>query len=120
MSIQRKYGRPARIWRETVSKDSRGNPVKHHVETDPHEVRVWAIPQRSAKAEVPGQKQIDIMRIGVDYGVEDVGLWSRVELDGRMWDVVSPPALHWGTPRTRHWSIDLRARGDIRVDGALL
>jgi hypothetical protein len=101
---------PARIWKTETTQDRRGNDVEIAVPTDPHEVRVWVIPQRSARAEVPGQQQINVIRIGVDAGLADVSLWSRVEMLGTVWDVVTPPAYHHGTRRTRHWSLDLRER----------
>ena len=76
----------------------------------PHEVRAAFIPQRSARAEVPGQAQINVQRMIVAADLTDVNLWSRVEWAGSKWDVVTPPAYHHGTRRTRHWSIDIRER----------
>jgi hypothetical protein len=72
------------------------------------------MPQRSAKAEVPGQQQIDITRIGFWVNPEDMGevtLWSRAEMLGKVYDFASPPVYHHGTARhSRHWSADLRKR----------
>lgn len=93
-----------------IVQDNRGNDVITPYPNDPVRVRAAQIPQRSSKAEVPGQQQINITRIICDPNLPDVNLWSRVRMDGRMWDVASPPALHYGTRRTRHWSIDLRER----------
>ena len=76
----------------------------------PHEVRAAFIPQRSAKAEVPGQQQINVTRMIVAAELADVTVWSRVEWAGRQWDLVTPPAYHHGTRRTRHWSFDIRER----------
>ncbi len=110
MSRQRKRGLPARIWKTQETTDRRGNKVVLADGDGPHEVRVAFIPQRSARAEVPGQTQINVARILVDPDLEGVNLWSRVEVAGAMWDVVTPPALHVGTRRTRHWGIDIRER----------
>lgn len=80
------------------------------VEDGPHTRRAAFIPQRSARAELPGQQQINITRMLVNADMPDVDLWSRVEWDGKMWDFVTPPSLHYGSRRTRHWSVDLRER----------
>lgn len=110
MSHQRRRGIDARIWRTVVIQDNRGNQVRMADADGPHEVRVWVSAQRSARAEVPGQQKINIIRIGVAADLEGVELWSRVEILGSTWDVVTPPAYHHGTRRTRHWSMDLRER----------
>lgn len=133
MSVQRKRGRPIVIFKDEAVEDSRGNIVLQPVlllspgdDTFPGDDvfpeddatrRCWAIAQRSSKGEVAGQRSIDVMRVGIDYNaLDDVGLWSQAHLDGRVWDIAAPPLLRWGTRRTRHWSVDLRARGDARVD----
>jgi hypothetical protein len=73
-------------------------------------VRAAFIPQRSAKAEVPGQQLINVTRMIVAADLEDVTLWSRVEYMGKQWDIVTPPAYHHGPRKSRHWSIDIRER----------
>lgn len=110
MSVQRRRGLEIKIWKTVEVTDQRGNRVKRAVEDGPHVVRCAFIPQRSARAEVPGQQQINVARIIVDADLPDVSLWSRVEVHGSMWDPVTPPQYHHGTRRTRHWSIDVRER----------
>ncbi|MEU5427619.1 phage head-tail adapter protein [Streptomyces olivoreticuli] len=110
MTLQRRRGQKARIWKTTTAVDSRGNEVVITDGSGPHEVTVAAVPQRSARAEVPGQQQVNVVRLLVDPRLEGVSLWSRVEFQGRQWDIVSPPAYHHGDRRTRHWSIDIRER----------
>ncbi|ANT41113.1 head closure Hc1 [Streptomyces phage Nanodon] len=110
MSVQRRRGQVARIWKTTKVIDNRGNEVHVANGDGPHEVRAAFIPQRSAKAEVPGQMQINITRMIVAADLEGVELWSRVEWAGKQWDIVTPPAYHHGTRHTRHWSIDIRER----------
>ncbi|MFI9228984.1 phage head-tail adapter protein [Streptomyces rimosus] len=110
MSVQRRRGQKARVWRTVEMVDNRGNKVIVPDDRSPIEVRAAFIPQRSARAEVPGQQQINVMTMIVDPHLEGVSLWSRVEFAGRQWDVVSPPAYHHGERRTRHWSIDIRER----------
>ncbi|WP_438470781.1 phage head-tail adapter protein [Streptomyces asiaticus] len=109
-SHQRRRGLVAKIWKTTPRTDNRGNEVQVAVPADKHEVRCALIPQRSARAEVPGQQQINITRMIVDATFSDVTLWSRVEVLGATWDVVTPPAYHHGDRKTRHWSIDIRQR----------
>ncbi|MFD7738054.1 phage head-tail adapter protein [Kitasatospora sp. NPDC059800] len=110
MSVQRRRGQKVRIWKTKTITDRRGNQLLLADGDGPHEVRAAFIPQRSSKAEVPGQQQINIVRMLVDPTLSDVTMWSRVEHDGKQWDVVSPPAYHHGSRRTRHWSIDIRER----------
>lgn len=110
MSVQRRRGQTAVLYGTKVITDGRGNktividPEKRHV------VTAAAIPQRSARAEVPGQQEINITRLIVTSELPDVNLWSRVEFQGQEWDVVTPPSFHYGTRKTRHWSIDIRRR----------
>jgi hypothetical protein len=110
VSVQRRRGQTARVWRTTEVVDNRGNAVIAVDEANPVEVRAAFIPQRGDKAEVPGQQQINVTRMIVDAHVEGVTLWSRVEYQGHMWDIVTPPAYHHGDRRTRDWSIDIRER----------
>ncbi|MGW6745416.1 phage head-tail adapter protein [Streptomyces sp. NPDC055025] len=110
MSVQRRRGQKARVWTTAEVVDNRGNTV---IAADPEgaiEVTAAFIPQRSARAEVPGQQQINVTRMIVSAHLEGVSLWSLVEYAGRQWDVVSPPAYHHGHRLTRHWSIDIRER----------
>ena len=55
MSVQRRRGMAAKVWKIKTITDNRGNQVHIADEDGPHEVRAAFIPQRSAKAEVPGQ-----------------------------------------------------------------
>jgi hypothetical protein len=110
VSVQRKRGQVAKVWKTKTTTDARGNTVISPDPTSPHEVTAAFIPQRSSKAEVPGQQQINVTRMIVAADLEDVDLWSRVEYKGEMWDVVAPAQYHHGTRRTRHWSIDIRQR----------
>jgi hypothetical protein len=108
--MQRRRGVVAKVWKTGTHTDNRGNELLVADADGPHTVRCALIPQRSARAEVPGQQQINITRMIVDADLEGVTLWSRVEVLGSVWDVVSPPAYHHGDRKTRHWSIDIRER----------
>ena len=110
MSYQRKHGQLATVYKQIQKTDNRGSK-QFTVDTDnPVEVHAAFIPQRSARAEVPGQQHINVTRMIVRHGIPDVSLWARVVWAGKEWDVVTPPAYHHGTRHTRHWSMDLRER----------
>lgn len=112
MSMQRRRGMPIKVWKRKETTDRRGNVTLAADLSQPadYELRAWAIPERSSRAEVPGQQQIDVIRMGIDPHVEDVGVWAIVQHDNDYWDVVSPPAYHHGTRHTRHYSVMLRRR----------
>jgi hypothetical protein len=107
---QRRRGIPATLYPIVEKTDRRGNKVLAPDLESPVTTRVWIFPQRSARAELPGQMEINVVRIGTDYNLGEVGLWSHVDFLGKTWDVVTPPAYHHGTRQVRHWSMDLRER----------
>lgn len=112
-ALHRRFGQPAVVYKTHTVTDNRGNEVKAANMDDPITVSAVFVPQRSARAEVPGQVQIDVVRMLVEANLPDVDLWSQVEWSGSQWDVVSPPAYHHGARNarhTRHWTIDLRKR----------
>lgn len=118
MTFQRKRGQVVKIWPIVVQTDDRGN--KHRtidLTAEPITGKAWIFAQRSARAEVPGQQQINVVRIGIDAALDGVDLdpvaelFGRVEFMGKVWDIVAPPAYHYGSDRhTRHWSADIRER----------
>jgi hypothetical protein len=110
VSRQRKRGQKALVYQTGEVTDRRGNTKSMVDLSKPLEVRAAFIPQRSARAEVPGQQHINVTRMICDPDLPDVDLWSRVEWAGKSWDIVTPPSLHIGTRHTRHWSLDLRER----------
>ncbi len=111
MTAQRKRGRPIRFWQMRETVDRRGNKVLRADPDSVIEATAWGIPQRSSVAEMPGQQQINVIRVGTKAHLEGVGSWSIAEWDGAVWDVAAPPAYHHGAGRhVRHWSIDLREK----------
>ena len=109
-AVQRRRGLPANVWRVEEQTDARGNIQLIAVPENPFKVTIWVYPQRSARAEVPGQQRINVVKIGIPGHIQGLDLWTRIEFMDRQWDVVSPPAYHHGTRATRHWSIDVRER----------
>lgn len=94
-----------------VGIDNRGNERKVHNPDVELPARIWIFPQRGAKAEVTGQQTINVVKIGCTTDLPGVALHARVHFLGKEWDVVSPPALHWGAARhTRHYAMDVRER----------
>lgn len=112
MTVQRRRGQVVKVWKTETLTDRRGNTVQasEGVDSPPVLVRAAFIPQRSSRAEVPGQQSINIYRMIIDADLEGVGLWSRIEWRGAIWDPITPPEYHQGTRQTRHWSIDIRER----------
>lgn len=111
MSFQRRRrGQPATVYPSKLVTDNRGNHQRVVDLDSPIEVEAVFIPQRSAKAEVPGQAQIDVTRMLLSHDLPNVDIWGRVVWKGEQWDIVTPPAYHHGTRHTRHWTLDIRRR----------
>lgn len=116
MTVQRRRGLPIVIYPYRTLTDRRGNEKRVLDASTPRREKAWIYPQRSAKAEVPGQQQINVVRVGLTADVSEIedptglDLHAQVDFLGKRWDVVTPPAYHHGTRHTRHWSLDLRER----------
>lgn len=109
--IQRRHGQPATVYPTKVHVDSRGNQVAIADLTAGFEIRAWVVPARSSRADVAGgQQDLNVVRLGTDAELPGVDSWSRIMWRGVMWDVVDPPAFHYGTRHVRHWSFDIRRR----------
>lgn len=100
----------------SVSTTDRRNNVTIRPLGEPFLVKAWVIPDRSSRAEVAGQQEINVYKLGTQADLAGVDLWSRVEWDGAWWDLASPPAKSFGTRHTKHWVMVLRKRPD---DGGL-
>ncbi|MFY1620043.1 phage head-tail adapter protein [Micromonospora sp. WMMD736] len=110
MSHQRRRGQAAIVYPTKVYTDSRGSRVETADMDNPIPVTAVFVPQRSSRAEVAGQQDIDVTRMIVSADVQGIDSWSRVFWNGSMWDVVVPPAYHHGTRHTRHYTMDIRRR----------
>ena len=111
MSVQRTRSQElATIYRAITVVDNRGNESVQPTMDNPHVVRVHAAPDRSARAEVPGEMQIDVLTLRIPYMLADVNLRSRVFFREDWWDVVAPPADHGGSRHVRHSTITIRRR----------
>lgn len=111
MTRQRRRGQSIIVYPRMKTIDGRGNEYLTPDLSKPRAMTAAVVPQRSSKAEIPGQQQIDVVRLIVDPDLApDVGLWGRVHYAGEDWDIAAPPAYHHGSRGTRHWSIDIRRR----------
>jgi len=116
---RRRRGQEATVYPGVLIEDRRGNKQRIVDMSQPIPIKGVITPQRSARAEVPGQAQINVNRVILDsdlpiklenVGTPELGIWGRLEWRGIAWDIVTPPAYHHGTRHTRHWTIDIRER----------
>lgn len=114
MTIQRHRGQKVEVYSTIEVTDFRGQTVSTADMDNPFEMTAWIVPDRSSRAEVPGQQDITVYQMGVDYplssGVPPIDLWSRVKWDGAYWDVATPPSRRFGTRHVRHQTLTLRRR----------
>ena len=120
MARQRPRGQTAKAWAQVETTDRRGNKVMMPAnvvdpDAEPIVFRGAFVPQRSSRAELAGQQQINVYRVILDPDVELGGLWAMVEWRGLRWDVVTPPQYHEGSRHVRHITIDIRQRPDRPV-----
>ena len=113
-SFQRKRGgQTVTIYRARPSVDRRGNENYMAVPDLPHVgVKCSQNPDRSTRAEVPGQQEIDVITLRIPPDLAEVNIWSQVLWGERWYDVIAPPAEHLGPRHTRHWTLTLRRRPD--------
>lgn len=115
MSLQRTRGQVIQYWKSVVKTNLRGDEVTVPLD-GPYTAKAWVTSGRSAKAEVPGQLEIGVIRMGVDTTLDPadpdprIDLWSRVRFRGDDYDLVAPPAERYGSRHTHHYTIDLRKR----------
>lgn len=98
------------VYRTVTITDSRGNKTVQPTAANPHVVRASQNPDRSARAEVPGEMEINVITLRIPRFLEGVNLRSRAEWDGQWWDVVAPPGDRIGNRHTGHWTLTLRKR----------
>lgn len=110
-SLQRLRGSTiATVYQTREIIDDRGNKTIQPVAEGAYTIRVSITPDRSARAEVPGEMEIDVINIRVPHMLPGITIRSRVYLGGSWWDLVSPPAHRVGTRHTRHTTLTLRRR----------
>lgn len=110
------------MWSKETVLDRRGNrTIRTNLTGKPKQHRVAIVPERSSRAEVPGQIAVDMYRVISDPGIDDVGLWTVIRWNGEMWDVATPPEYHHGVARhTRHWTFLIRKRPDVGPGQAVI
>ena len=114
--MQRRRGEPVTIALAIDRVDLRGNVVRMPTKTSPRvKARAWQYSDRSSKAEVPGQMDIDVIRLGVesrDPNFELMDIFARIQWQGHWWDLVAPPTHQTGVRQTRHKTLTARRRPD--------
>lgn len=112
MSVQRRNGVLIKIHPTITTENRRGAKVKGPDLENWHEVRAWIVPDRSSRAELIGQQEIEVYRVGVDPSTVLTGVdqYSRVIWEGDDWDVVGPPAKRGGSRHVRHQTLTIRRR----------
>ena len=110
-SFQRNRGEVAYIYQVGKTTDLRQNVVESALSIF-LTVRAVFAPDRSARAEMPGQQQVSVFTMITSSDLSGVSLYSLVKWRNSWWDIVSPPAWHIGDRHTRHWSIIIRWRPD--------
>lgn len=108
MTYQRRRGSRITIYPFAMKRDARGNDVKVPDFDNPIVRRASWTPQRSSRAEVPGQVEVNVIRVQLPPDLPNVGLWAEVDFLGKRWDVAAPPSEYGGTRHVRHDSVDLR------------
>jgi hypothetical protein len=104
-------------------RDSRGNLVTVEDPSRLFRVRMGMKMIRSNRGESKGQLTNEVVLLTFDpvdtdgNKLTDVGAWTRVEFDGRTWDLASPPAFKRGTRRTAHWEAEVRPRPPSNLRG---
>jgi len=109
--MQRDRGELAYIYPVIKTTDSRQNIIEAATSAF-LTVRGAFSPDRSARAEVSGQQQVNVFKMVTSSDLSGVSLWSLVKWRNSWWDIISPPAWHIGDRHTRHWSITIRWRPD--------
>jgi hypothetical protein len=96
------------IYPEVVATDERGNEVRRPAET-PVSVQGRVQPVSASEVAVAGQQVATTYR----FITRDapLGAWALVVWDGREWDLAGEPLWSRGSPRTRHVTALLQARG---------
>ena len=99
---------PLQYWLATTHQDFYGDAVEV-ADDGPYTTLASVAPERSTRAEVPGQQEVDVINVRVALDL-DVTLWSKAYFDGRYWDLEAPPAKHYGSRHVQHQTLKLRLR----------
>ena len=97
------------VYPQVTVTDPDGNPLRVP-STEPVTVRAWVHPVTSDDALAAGQQTHTQYRLVARDA--PLGAWARVRWGGRDWDLVGEPLRYGGSPRTRHVTAVLRARGE--------
>lgn|SRR5699024_1735122 len=105
------------VYPETKVYNNRGDLKLIPADT-PVRIRCTTSQERSQMADVPGQVDIQILRVTARRIPTGEGgrpaTWSRIVYQGQEYDMGEPPRLNKGaTRRTDHWTFTLRSRSNL-------
>lgn len=105
------------VYPETRIYSNRGD-LKLVPSDEPVKIRCTTAQERSQMADLPGQVDIQILRITArNIPVGDNGrpaTWSRIVYHGQEYDMGEPPRLNIGATRaTDHWTFTIRSRANL-------
>lgn len=99
------------IWPTVERTNRRGDVVRGaDVDAEPFVTYGSVSALRSQRAEVPGQQEVDIVRIAFNAPIPGLDTTSRVRIGESLYDVVTPPSKRHGSRHVQHWTVDLRRR----------
>lgn len=107
--IQRRTGEWVTLYTARREVSARGAPM---LVVDPDsgvKFRCTEQPERSSRAELPGQLGIEMVRIDIPWETP-ASLWGAAYFRDGWWDVQNPPAVLPGSRHVRHKQIVLRRR----------
>ena len=118
MSLQRTRGIPIVLW-AAVSRENKAGEITSVPDWDrPYHTVASQRSERTARAEVPGEGEIEIIKVTVRPDVSGLNSWGRAWFMGTHWDVSAPPEYRHGTRHVRHLTLTLRSRTDSPPEGA--
>ncbi|MFL1441822.1 phage head completion protein [Nocardiopsis protaetiae] len=103
------------VWPEVDAADSDGNPIKRPAD---EAVEIWARVQPVSSTDVIAAGQQTTARYRLITRDAPLGPWARVRWRDRDWDIDGEPMWSSGSPRTRHVTAILKARGSSTEGGS--
>ena len=102
---------PVTFYPRAQMKNSRGESQWAPDRSAPQRVRMGITADRTSRAEVRGNVEIEVYEVRLPFRLRGVGPGAVVVWDGSEWDVAAPPLLRpTRTHSTRHITVQIRRR----------
>lgn len=102
---------PVTFFPRTQQTNSRGESQWAPDRTSPQRVRMGLTADRTSRAEVRGNVEIEVYEVRLPFKLEGVGPGAVVLWDGSEWDIAAPPMLRPSrTHSVRHITVQIRRR----------